>query len=88
MAYQFEKNLKNQMENLASFSPESDFVYNYLVFVDEIMNSYESYIDALDRADVTEAKKISEEISSHIELQISSGMLGKNENSAKMGPLE
>lgn len=88
MAYQFEKNLKNQMENLASFSPESDFVYNYLVFVDEIMNSYESYIDALDRADVTEAKKISEEISSYIELQISSGMLGKNENSAKMGPLE
>lgn len=88
MAYQFEKNLKNQMENLASFSPESDFVYNYLVFVDEIMNSYESYIDALDRADVTEAKKISEEISSHIELQIFSGMLGKNENSAKMGPLE
>lgn len=88
MAYEFEKKFNKKMENLARFSPESDFVYNYLVFVAEIMNSYESYIDALDSDDVTKAQKISEEISSHIDVQISSGMLGKNENSAKMGPLE
>ena len=77
MAENFEKELKVKMEKLASFSPKSDFVFNYLVLVDEIMASYEeSYIEALDRDDVTEAKKIAEEIGSHIDVQISS-MLGK-----------